>query len=380
MTPTPPPNPAGVRRAAPKPSPEPRPAAEKPPPGETVGLAPWYPWPLSRWGWWTRPVRAERLAALRIGLAAMLLLDVLTTYLPNTTNFFGKGSLGEPPLFRYLWSETRWNWSLLYDVQSHTVLYLAMAAWIVALVGLLTGCFTRTCAVAVWVLSTSFANINENIDNAGDTVRGILLFYLAVSPCGATWSLDAWRSRRRPPVFIHPWPLRLILLQMVVIYWANGLHKVVGADWQRGNSLYYVLGDATLSRWSKAQFNIPYPLTRLMTWSVLGWEVSLPALLLSGVILKTSAWHGWQAALPDAKTSRWAARAARTFRALYHVGAWLPVVTLAFGALFHVGIWVTMELGFFPQYMLCLYLPLLPWERWADRRLKASPEPPPSGS
>ena len=25
------------------------------------------------------------------------------------------------------------------------------------------------------------------------------------------------------------------------------------------------------------------------------------------------------------------------------------------------------ELGFFPPYMLCFYLPLLPWEKWADR-------------
>src|SRR5581483_5576329 len=34
-----------------------------------AGLRPWYPWPLSRWRWWTEPVPAERLAALRIGLA-----------------------------------------------------------------------------------------------------------------------------------------------------------------------------------------------------------------------------------------------------------------------------------------------------------------------
>jgi hypothetical protein len=37
-----------------------------------------------------------------------------------------------------------------------------------------------------------------------------------------------------------------------------------------------------------------------------------------------------------------------------------------FGALFHIGIWLTMELGFFGPYMLCLYLPLLPWEKLAD--------------
>ena len=42
---------------------------------------------------------------------------------------------------------------------------------------LLAGFWTRTSAVLAWVLSTSFANLNPNIDNAGDTVRGVILGY-----------------------------------------------------------------------------------------------------------------------------------------------------------------------------------------------------------
>src|SRR5205823_3952047 len=38
-----------------------------PAPEQVVGLKPWFPWPLSRWRWLNEPVRAERLAALRIG-------------------------------------------------------------------------------------------------------------------------------------------------------------------------------------------------------------------------------------------------------------------------------------------------------------------------
>src|SRR5215475_2492192 len=96
-----------------------------------VGLRPWFPWPLSRWRWWTAPVRAERLAALRIGLAALLLVDVLTTYLPHANDYFGKGSLGEPPLYNYLWTSTKWNWSLLYGVEDPFYHRVAMAAWVV---------------------------------------------------------------------------------------------------------------------------------------------------------------------------------------------------------------------------------------------------------
>jgi hypothetical protein len=316
-----------------------------------VGLQPWYPWPLSRWKWWTQPVRAERLAALRIGLSFLLLLDVLINYLPNIASFYGRGSLGEPPLYNYEWTAKKWNWSLFYNVQDHTVLTLGMIIWIIALVGLGTGTLTRLSAIVVWVLSTSFANINSSIDNAGDIVRGILLFYLMLSPCGAAWSVDAW-WRGRSRALIYPWPLRLIFLQMVMIYWANGLHKIVGNDWQVGNALYFVLGDATLTRWSKAQFNLPYWLTRVMTWTVLSWEVSLPGLLIVDAIL-----------------TRWSKSLFRGKEKLLAFSSLRPLlfVTLCFGVLFHLGIWISMELGFFAPYMLCMYLPLLPWEKLADR-------------
>src|SRR5713101_7632648 len=160
---------------------------------QVVGLAPLWPWPLSRWRWLAAPVRAERLAVLRIGLALFLLIDVLTTYIPNATLFYGADSFAGPGTSNWndqvkqptnwpphsseeAWDyyenpPSRWYWSLLYHVEDARIIYLAMAAWVVALVGLLLGFWTRINAVVVWTLSTSFANLNTNIDNAGDLVR-----------------------------------------------------------------------------------------------------------------------------------------------------------------------------------------------------------------
>lgn len=53
-----------------------------------VGVRPWFPWPLSRWGWWTEPVPAERVAALRIATALVLLVDIAFGYLPHFAAFF----------------------------------------------------------------------------------------------------------------------------------------------------------------------------------------------------------------------------------------------------------------------------------------------------
>jgi uncharacterized membrane protein YphA (DoxX/SURF4 family) len=355
-----------------------------------VGVRPWLPWPLSRSRWWNEPVAAERLAVLRIGLAALLLLDILCTYLPVASAFFGPNSLGRPEIFEYLYKpywnratvredlanlstdlsqgdpfhrtlERRWRWSLLYGVEDARIIYAALIAWLVAAACLLLGLGTRLAAIGVWLLSTSFANINSYLDNAGDQVRYILTLYLMLTPCGAAWSLDAWLRRRRGKllgrVMVYPWALRLLFVQMVLVYWCNGIYKATGSDWPSGDSLYYVLGDLQLTRWSYAQFPAPYLFTKLLSWTVLVWEVTFPLW-----VCLPWRWLGDQLA-GNGGTSR------RLLAGLVHN---VPVYALLFGVAFHLGIGFSMELGFFVPYMLCLYLPLLPFERLFARRSHVS--------
>jgi uncharacterized membrane protein YphA (DoxX/SURF4 family) len=443
------------------------------PASRVAGVVPWLPWPLSAWRWWTVPVRAERLAALRIGLAFCLLLDILLTYLQGMTTFFGRGALGDPSVHSWLADAPRLSWSVLRGVgdpllsflavlvwigtstwividlgtrmlrgngprerdplrysvplwclsgavavlgiwsrlaahdeltsawlvplitsaaaivfvalellrcllhgapierrmllllgvacgcgivllalgvylsvgdsltpgsvgarllgpwqDDPALLYSAMIAWIIATVCLLLGFCTRPAAIATWVLSLSFANLNDSIDNAGDTIRGIILFYLMLCPCGAVWSIDRlwrrWRGHDTAVVYVAPWAIRLLFVQMVFIYFCNGVYKLFGEHWRDGYSLYYVLSDFTLSRFSMADYPSPLWMLRVMTWSVLAWEISFPLMVV--------------------------------------LNRWTRLVALIFGVLFHLGIGVTMELGFFVPYALCLYLPLVPWE------------------
>jgi hypothetical protein len=209
--------------------------------------------------------------------------------------------------------------------EDRIMLGAAMSLWIAFSVLLLVGCCTRLAAIVSWVLSVSFASANPYLDNAGDTIRLILLFYLMLTPCAAAWSVDAWRRAGPRYVDVHPWAIRILLVQMMFIYVMNGLYKLFGDSWLEGNSLHYVLGDAILTRVSQRQFPLPIELTRMMTWSVLAWELSFPLLML------------W----------KWTRRPA-----------------LVFGVLFHFGIFASLELATFVPYALCMYLPLLPLERW----------------
>jgi uncharacterized membrane protein YphA (DoxX/SURF4 family) len=297
----------------------------------TVGVTPWLPWPLSRWDWWTEPVRAERLAALRIGLAIVLLVDVLVQYLPHYADFFGAGSLGSPEVFAGR-NTGHWHWSPLRGLEDARLFLPILLIWLSAAFLLLIGWKPRLAAVVAWVLSISVLNLNYYLHNSGDRIRNIILFYLMLTPCGAAWSLDNCIPRKRGghkgPVYISPWALRLLFVQMALIYFFNGFYKLMGADWRDGDVLHFVLGNVQWARWSITDLPVPYGVTRVLTWLIVIWEIGFPLFVSMRPIRNMTLW---------------------------------------FGVLLHLGMAVSLQLGMFSFYMLCLYLPLVPWERWSKR-------------
>lgn len=333
------------------------------PPQRIIGLKPWFPWPLSRWPWLTEPVRAERLAALRIGLSLLLLIDILVSYLPFAADYFTSQGIGGPKLFSWMTREGTHRWSLLSQVDDPTVVRTFLTLWAVSALTLLFGIGTRLSALVAWVLAISVANANPYIDNAGDRVRNLLLLYLVLCPCGAAWSVDrwiirrfSWRGRRavidHAPLYVHPWPICLIIVQMACIYFFNGLYKVSGSDWTHGWSLYYVLGDLTLTRLSFMEFPIPYWMTKALTHLVLYWELLFPVMMIIP-------WRGLADVMSQSRWT-WLHKAQVLVR-------WNRAIILWFGVSFHVGIALLMEIGGFPFYMLCCYLPLVCWENIARK-------------
>jgi hypothetical protein len=292
---------------------------------QIVGTAPALPWPLNRWSWFNKPERAERLAAFRIGVALVLLWDILFAYWPRAHVFFGQNSLGSPEVFvqtSHFWI----RWSAFRGIADPTAFQIIMACWALAAVCLLLGIFPRLAAAWCWLCSLSVIGINYYLHNSGDNVRSIALFYLMLTPCGAVWTLPAWwLGRPRGPIHVQGWPLHLLLIQLALIYFVNGAYKMTSNEWQSGVLMHYVMGNLGWTRISYAMLPLPLPLLQLQTWTVLLWEACFPLLIV----------------LPRTRT---------------------PALLL--GILFHVGTGVLLQIGAFPLYMICLYLPLAPWERW----------------
>jgi hypothetical protein len=297
-----------------------------------VGLKPWLPGPLARWTWWTEPVRAERLAALRIGVALVLLFDVLGTYLPQAHDFFGRGSLGSPEVFAGMTGPGA-RWTLLRGIENPALMQAALVIWAAAAVCLLLGICPRASAATAWLFSMSVMGLNRYLCNSGDNVRTIALFYLMLCPCGAAWSVQAWWSRRRAPrsgpVYVPAWPLRLLVVQLALIYFVNGLYKFSGSHWRGGDIMHDVMANLAWTRFSYAQLPLPEVLIPFLTWITLFWELGFPLLIMMPFTRKLALWMG---------------------------------------VAFHLGTGLFLQLGPFPLYMIALYLPLVPWEKGRGAR------------
>jgi hypothetical protein len=295
-----------------------------------VGTTPWLPWPLNKSEWWTKPVPAEPLAALRIGVGAAMIVDILFIYLPAAGDFFGRTSMGSPNMVADMAVAPAWPYSLAGSLENPWLWKGILLLWCLASIGVMLGYWTRVATVVAWLLAMCVSASNPWLRNSGDSVLLITLFYLMFCPSNAMWSLD--RPRRGAGdelVLIPPWPLRLLFLQLCVIYFMNGVLKLTEPSWRDGNALYYIMRGAAYTRWSYEDFALPYWFLKFNTWFVLAWEVGFPLLVLS---------------------------------------RWTRAATLWIGVLFHVGTALILTLAAFPMYMLCLYLPLLPWERWRQEK------------
>jgi hypothetical protein len=298
---------------------------------KVIGMRPWLPWPLSRYSSWSGLVRAERLAAFRIGVAIVLLFDILGTYWPRAGDFFGRDSLGSPEVFAT--AAQKYRWSVLRLTDDPTMLQSLLVLWAVSAACLLVGWLPRLSAAVAWIFSTSVIGLNFYLHNSGDSVRSIALFYLMLSPCGAVWRWRPWPNKEpdKVIVYVSAWPVRLLALQLTVIYLVNGVYKLAGGDWRDGHIMHDVLCNLGWTRFSYAQLPLPDWSVSLMTWSTLVFELGFPLFFMT--------------------------RATR-----------LPILVI--GAIFHVGTALLLRLGPFPFYMICLYLPFVPWEDFTEKRKK----------
>ncbi len=294
---------------------------------------------------WNRFWFAERggevLGLLRITVSLTGLL-LVTSALHLVPRFYS--ATGEFPVeaAQYWSSEWAFRWLLPDWSGSAVAAWAIMGSWIVVLLLMLFGRFMRWVPLASWLLALWFFARNPTYLDGGDEVFRLVSLYLAftglvLNPADQPLSLDrkrAIRSGRRAagPPRIPAWPIRLIQIQIMIVYFVAGFWKVIGPPWWDGSALYYAFAGSTFSRFGAEWARAPWFMFAAATIATAWWEFLFPVLV----------------------------SVARTRR-----------VALAFGVTMHLGIFLAMGVGIFPFSMLACYPAFLTDSegRWLVERL-----------
>jgi len=298
------------------------------------------------------------LAALRIGLALLLLVEIAVRCCDLTAHYTDVGLMPRQALLEHI---ERWG---------HISIHLASGSWAwqamlfalqaVAAVFLLVGRHTRWAKLICWLLLISVHSRNPLILQGGDVMLRLMFFWALFMPLGAVWSLDARRSRGAyPPA---PWTATLgtagYLLLIVSIYIFTAVLKN-GAEWKNGHAIYYALQIDHFAKQPQTTWVVDQiELLRAMTYSVLAWEHIGPALLLLPLLA---------ALLPGGRIGEALSR-------LVLSDFWRTLAVLGFIAL-HLGLFFFLTLGLFPWICMVAWMALLPrgfWDRVQARVQRGS--------
>ncbi len=218
------------------------------------------------------PASPLPLAILRISLAIVLLLQALSLrgfaldLLANDGIVQGDlaAYFAEPGAPRLSWiTAARASWGVPETMAIHGV----CALYLLSLVLLFAGLFTRPTAVAAWLLHWTLLNSSESTSYGIDAYAHVFLFYLIWVPSGDALSLDVRLALRKGgPSVPARLGLRVLQLQLCITYFCSALEKAAGPQWWNGELLWRAL-------------NLPIYLQFDMTW-LAHWPL----------LLKTAGW------------------------------------------------------------------------------------------
>jgi hypothetical protein len=286
-------------------------------PRPVAGTLPALPWFLKSCPLVAGTIPAERLAAFRIGVALALVLDIGWTFLPHAARLF---ALSPPGMFDAQFRYPHAYWSLLRMQPVDVSLLAVFAIWLLSALALLIGRYPHLAGLVAWACSVSVWSANPFFNNSGDLVRNVTLLLVAVAHTGAAWGVSAPKGKWSVPA----WPVAVIYVQLSCIYFVSGVLKFLSPAWRSGDVMWNVCHDLNWSLIPGLANHVPMAVYRLSAWTTLWWELGFPLLILYPFTRKLALW---------------------------------------LGVFFHVGTAATLEVGMFPWWTLCLYLPLVPWER-----------------
>lgn len=262
---------------------------------------------------------------LRILLGGLLFVAYAIRAIDNEYYYGASGVLDLEKMLE--WFPMQYRYSFLISFPGALALKICTGVFLVSLVTLGFGIFSRFSALIAFVMHVSFMHRNMAIVYGLDMISAFFLFYLIFAKTDSKpKSKNSWAQ------MLSSMALRFTQIQVCVIYAYSGWEKLKGPAWWRGEAIWSVFANTQIARWNM-DWVAHFPLViSAVTYATLLFEIYFPALIW----LKR-----WRAAL------------------------------LVLGVLLHLGIGLVVFIPFFSALMVLSYVSFLtPNEaEWILRRV-----------
>lgn len=279
------------------------------------------------------------LAAFRIGISIIILVDLFTRFGDLTAHYTDLGIIPRA-LLPEITKPGYWSLHTLSGEPIFQVLLFALAT-VMALL-MLVGYRTRVVTIASWVLLISMHNRNPALIFAADDVLRALMFWAMFLPWGACYSFDSAlnTSPRKLPERVLSGATFALMCQQCFIYIFSAAIKTKSPIWVDGSAVYYALSfDQYVTGFGHFLLNFS-PILKVFTQITLVLE-----------------WIGPLAIFVPFRNN------------LFKMGAVLTFIGL------HAGFGLTLNIGIFPFLSIFSWLAFLPSSFWnsLEKRLQTTP-------
>jgi hypothetical protein len=228
-----------------------------------------------------KPSSAAPLAFFRIAIATLGLVQGLWL-VGNINLLYGADGLIPWSLSKGIVSPWMPQLSWLQPVVAATgagpdiLVYILMGIYMLSLLGLLLGNYTRTSAVAAWAVQFMLINTGFLGAYGVETFMHIGLFYCMIMPVSSMFSIDSYV---KPMAKDNEWntlSIRVLQLHLCIVYIASGAEKAMGAQWWNGEAIWQTLMQGQFARFDM-HWLAQYPLlAKCIGWSTLLIETGYP--------------------------------------------------------------------------------------------------------
>ena len=269
------------------------------------------------------------LALFRIGLGLLVLFDAFGRLVDLTAFYSDAGAVPRALVDQLRGDVMPLSLYMLDGSAQFAGSLLALHA--IAGACLLVGYRTRLFTAIAWLLTFSIQHRNLLVDNFGDLILRLLLFWALFLPLAARASLDRRRAREPAPRSFVGFGSAGFIVQLACVYLFTALLKT-GNTWLDGSAIAVSLQNDTVAKLPQAAIALGFPqLLVFLTYAVRAFEAIGPLVLF----------------VPFA------------------LGPLRTALVFVFWS-FHLGLFALLELGMFPLVCLVAWTAVLPgwfWDR-----------------